>query len=189
MATKSIILCCDTAVHQARLSARLSADYDTVRACKFSQLEEVVVETTAPVMVVCWQYPCAELNHIISLSCRKKLPLLVMVERLNPSNINRLPQNSGYVLLSMAAEPDLAVWVEHAKSVREHQDKLEGQIFSLQEKLTERRYIDKAKGLLMKLHKLDEDSAYKALRSAAMNNSVSVGQVAKNLMATLQDVG
>lgn len=49
-------------------------------------------------------------------------------------------------------------------------------------KLAERVYVERAKGLLMKLRGLDEDSAYRALRSMAMNSNRRIGEVARRLI-------
>lgn len=49
-------------------------------------------------------------------------------------------------------------------------------------KLAERAYVERAKGLLMKLRGLDEDSAYRALRNMAMNSNRRIGEVARRLI-------
>jgi response regulator NasT len=49
-------------------------------------------------------------------------------------------------------------------------------------KLAERVYVERAKGLLMKLRGLDEDSAYRALRRMAMNSNRRIGEVARRLI-------
>jgi response regulator NasT len=100
-----------------------------------------------------------------------------------------LPQDTGYALIPFTTETNVVAWTEHARLARENRQNIERELAMLSEKLTERKYIERAKGMLMKLHQLDEKSAYNALRSAAMNNSTSIGQVAKNLIATLEVVG
>ena len=49
-------------------------------------------------------------------------------------------------------------------------------------KLSERKIIDKAKGILMKSRGLDEDTAYAALRKLAMEQSQPLAKVAANLV-------
>ncbi|MDI6746373.1 MAG: ANTAR domain-containing protein [Rhodocyclaceae bacterium] len=49
-------------------------------------------------------------------------------------------------------------------------------------KLSERKLIDKAKGILMKSRGLDEDAAYAALRKLAMEQSQPLAKVAANLV-------
>ncbi len=48
--------------------------------------------------------------------------------------------------------------------------------------LEERKVIDRAKGLLMKAHDIDEDAAYALLRKAAMNKGKRVADVAEALV-------
>lgn len=49
--------------------------------------------------------------------------------------------------------------------------------------LSERKVIDRAKGLLMKQHGLQEDEAYRLLQSAAMERSQRLAEVAQNLLS------
>ena len=49
-------------------------------------------------------------------------------------------------------------------------------------KLSERKIIEKAKGVLMKTRNIDEESAYQALRSLAMERSQPLASVAANLI-------
>ena len=51
-----------------------------------------------------------------------------------------------------------------------------------EETLNERKTIDKAKGILMKQRNMDEDIAYKTLRTLAMNQNKKIGIVAKELI-------
>ncbi len=53
-------------------------------------------------------------------------------------------------------------------------------------KLSERKVIDKAKGILMKTRSMDEDAAYATLRKLAMERSQPLGKVAANLVDMAQ---
>ncbi|MBK8120614.1 MAG: ANTAR domain-containing protein [Sulfuritalea sp.] len=50
-------------------------------------------------------------------------------------------------------------------------------------KLSERKIVEKAKGILMKTRGLDEDQAYAALRKLAMERAQPLGKVADDLVA------
>lgn len=50
-------------------------------------------------------------------------------------------------------------------------------------KLTERKLIDKAKGILMKARGLDEDAAYHAMRKLAMERGQTMAKVAEDVVA------
>jgi response regulator NasT len=45
-----------------------------------------------------------------------------------------------------------------------------------------RKYIDRAKGLIMHQKNISEDEAYKQLRKMAMDQSTSLADVAKNII-------
>ena len=49
-------------------------------------------------------------------------------------------------------------------------------------RLSERKLIERAKGVLMKARKLSEEDAYAALRRMAMERSVAIGEIAKRLL-------
>lgn len=49
-------------------------------------------------------------------------------------------------------------------------------------KLSERKVIERAKGLLMKQKKMDEDEAYSLLRSMAMHKKIRLGTLSKQII-------
>ena len=68
---------------------------------------------------------------------------------------------------------------------REYQS-MRSELDEMRGKLADRRDIDKAKGILMKRKGMSESDAYGALRSMAMNNNQSIGEVARSLIAAAQ---
>jgi two-component system, response regulator / RNA-binding antiterminator len=67
----------------------------------------------------------------------------------------------------------------------EHQA-LRQELADASRKLSERKTIEKAKGILMKSRGLDEDAAYAALRKLAMEKSQSLAKVAGNVVEMAQ---
>jgi response regulator NasT len=63
----------------------------------------------------------------------------------------------------------------------EHQN-LKQELALATQKLSDRKVIDKAKGILMKTRGLDEDQAYTALRKLAMERAQPLGKVAGDLI-------
>ncbi|MBK9623529.1 MAG: ANTAR domain-containing protein [Rhodocyclaceae bacterium] len=63
----------------------------------------------------------------------------------------------------------------------EHQS-LKGELADAKKKLSERKVVEKAKGILMKSRKLDEEQAYAALRSLAMERAQPLGKVAGDVV-------
>ena len=54
--------------------------------------------------------------------------------------------------------------------------------------LSERKLVDKAKGILMQKIGVSEDQAYKRLRGMAMSGNMKLSQVAKNIISMEQDL-
>ena len=63
----------------------------------------------------------------------------------------------------------------------EHQN-LKKELAAATRKLSERKLVDKAKGILMKTRGLDEDQAYAALRKLAMERAQPLGKVSGDLI-------
>jgi len=56
-------------------------------------------------------------------------------------------------------------------------------------RLSERKVIDRAKGILMKEKRVSEDEAYRLLRKLAMDKSVSIGTVAEQVVTVAKLLG
>lgn len=63
----------------------------------------------------------------------------------------------------------------------EHQD-LKQELAVATRKLSERKIVERAKGILMKTRGLDEDQAYAALRKLAMERAQPIGKIAGDLV-------
>lgn len=64
------------------------------------------------------------------------------------------------------------------------QQTMREQLQSLETKLTERKIIDRAKGLLMQQRKCTEDEAYRLLRTTAMNQNLRLAMLARQILTT-----
>ncbi|EPD6976270.1 ANTAR domain-containing response regulator [Vibrio alginolyticus] len=181
-----IIVCCDSLQEQARLSGLLSKDYDNIMGCQLAQLETLMQREPSASVVVGWQQPTAELRLIVDFCRRKSAPLLIVLKQLSSNDINRLSEKMDYVLMPHDSEFALQPWIEHATLVRAKFECMQSEIELLTNKIEERKLVEKAKGLLMKMHSVDEGQAYKALRNSAMQSSQTLAQVAKNLITTLE---
>lgn len=189
MSSKPIILCTDQLKYQGELSGKLAVNFDNINLCQLAQLERLMVKEPEATIVVSWQQPCAELNMIIDFAEKRGNPLLILLRQLNANDINRLPERTGYVLVPFDSSFSLQAWIGYADIARKQQAQMQQEVTQLTDKLAERKQVEKAKGLLMKIHQLDEETAFKAMRNSAMQNSQSLGQIARNLITTLEAVG
>lgn len=62
-------------------------------------------------------------------------------------------------------------------------EELKNNIESLESRLNDRKDIERAKGLLMKSYRMNENDAYNALRRMAMDTGNKLGEVARNLIS------
>lgn len=63
---------------------------------------------------------------------------------------------------------------------------LRGELAQTRSELAERKIIDRAKGLLMKHKQCDEEAAFVAMRSMAMNKNVRLADVAQDIIDLFQ---
>ncbi|WP_157945995.1 ANTAR domain-containing response regulator [Vibrio gangliei] len=183
-----LIVCCDNTERQVQLCAQLAADFEDITACSLKQLPAQLQAQPNACIVASWHKPCGELAWVIEFSAQQNTPLLVFTQMVSSSDLHSLPTQEGYALLPLGLTDNLSGWLQYALNLRQHALEQAKQIDKLNQKLDDRKYVDKAKGLLMKLHNLDEEQAYQALRTSAMKNSQTLGQVAKNLISTLENL-
>lgn len=186
LSKKPLIICSDRVEEQVRLTTLLASNYDNLLTCHFGQLELMLSREPCAIVVAGWLSPCAELRVIIELCALKSHPLLVVLKQLKSNDMNRLPEAMDYVLLPADSQFSLEPWIEHASNLRNTVASYQQQISKLKHQIEDRKVIEKAKGLLMKIQQVDEDTAYQAMRKSAMQSSQSLAQVAKNLLHTLQ---
>ena len=72
------------------------------------------------------------------------------------------------------------IQVAYAKSIQSRD--LEEKLDDLAQKLEDRKVIERAKGILMKRHDIDEDSAYAMLRTLSMEKQCSISKLANLLL-------
>lgn len=186
LSQKPIVVCSDRTEEQQRLTTELSRDFDNISSCHLAQLESTLDVQPQAYVVIGWLQPSAELRLIIELCRERNHPLLVVLKRLNPNDMNRLPERMDYALLPADSQFPIVPWVEQAYITRQSFAVLQSEIERLSMRLDERKLIEKAKGLLMKMHQVDEEAAYAAMRKSAMQSSQTLAQVARNLLQTLE---
>lgn len=74
--------------------------------------------------------------------------------------------------------------VEVARARFEDTQALRRELDEMSRRLSDRKLLDKAKGVLMKARGLDEDAAYHAIRKLAMERGQSMAKVARDIIDT-----
>jgi response regulator NasT len=95
---------------------------------------------------------------------------------------------SAYVVDGLDAERVKAI-VDVACARFEEFQRLKIELAAANLKLSERKLVDRAKGLLMKARGLDEEQAFQALRRLAMDRKQRLGEVAQLLIDAAEMLG
>lgn len=88
---------------------------------------------------------------------------------------------SAYVVAGLAAERIKPV-LEVAMARFRHEQALRRELADVRSQLSERKLVERAKGLLMARQGLSEDEAYARLRKTAMDRGLRLGEVAQRLI-------
>jgi len=89
---------------------------------------------------------------------------------------------SAYVVDGMSADRIRPI-IDAAVARFEQFQALKRELDDAEEKLADRKVIERAKGILMKSRNLSEEEAYRALRKQAMENNARLAEVARQVIA------
>jgi len=95
---------------------------------------------------------------------------------------------SAYVVDGLSPER-ISPIVETAVARFEAFQAMKSELDSVKTKLSERKLVEKAKGILMKSRKLSEEQAYQALRKQAMDRNLQIAEVARQVIAVAELLG
>jgi len=95
---------------------------------------------------------------------------------------------SAYVVDGLAPERVTPI-IETAVARFEAFQQVKDELASIKNKLSERKIVEKAKGILMKSGKLTEEAAYRALRKQAMDRSLQIVEIARQVIAVSELLG
>jgi AmiR/NasT family two-component response regulator len=80
----------------------------------------------------------------------------------------------------------LAALLARAGARWRREQALRGELAQLRERFDERKWVDRAKGLLMSARGMDEDEAFGLLRGAAMHANLRLGEVSRSVVEAAQ---
>ncbi len=159
----------------ARLVATLEAPFDVVTS---------VAEHAPYVLVVDTPSPSAELlGQLALLASRNPRPIVFFTGDRTEDAIRGAIRAgaSAYVVDGFTPdrlEPILRVAIERF----EVEHRLRADLRDAKSRLDERKLVERAKGLLMKRRGLDEEEAFVALRTLAMQRGVRLGEAARHVI-------
>lgn len=117
------------------------------------------------------------------ISNKFNIPILLLTAYSQKEFIDKAKQSNilGY-LVKPISEANLIPAVEIALNQAENINTFKDKIENINEKLKNRKIVEKAKGILMKQLHLTEEGAYQKIQRISMNNQVSIEKVAKKIL-------
>ena len=169
-------LCAGLAMAGHQVAAVLPSALDLTAQIESIKPDVILIETDSP--------------------SRDTLENLAVMNRDMPRPVVILTQESDAEVMRTAFQAGVSAYIvdkldlERLKPIvnvaiarfEEHQN-LKQELAVATRKLSERKIVEKAKGILMKTRGLDEDHAYAALRKLAMERAQPLGKIAGDLVA------
>ena len=122
----------------------------------------------------------------LGLSLWPGVPRLLFCERLGTEPQIALLQQGVLLVPHPCGEREpVEQWLRLARSQLAMVQALAQTEAELRQKLEERRLVEQAKGRLMRHQGLDEEQAYRLMRSTAMSRHLSLGELARQLLLAL----
>lgn len=135
-------------------------------------------ERLAPdVIVICTASPSRQLlEHVAALSQRMPRPVLMFATDAQPQTIRKAMRAgvSAYILDGLDRARAKGIVASAIATFEELQ--------RLRQQLAERKSVDRAKAILMKSCRLDEEAAYAMLRRIAMERNLRIGEAAQRVI-------
>lgn len=112
------------------------------------------------------------------------LPVIMFTNDDNIDNINLAIKAEISAFIINSLEPNRIKNIVNVAVTRfKHQQSLKNALEEACAKLEDRKQIDRAKAILIKTQHFTEDEAYHTLRKLAMDRKITLGEMAKNVIA------
>lgn len=145
----------------------------------------LIKEITPDIIIFNLETPSKQLlADLQTLIYRFPLPVIMFASDGNIDTINQAikAEVSAYIIDGL--EPNRINSVINVAIARfKHQQSLNNALEEARAKLEDRKQIDRAKAILIKTQNFSEDEAYHTLRKLAMDRNITLGEMAKNVIA------
>jgi response regulator NasT len=157
------------------VAASIASPLELLRAVETQQPDVIVIDTESPTRDV--------LEHVVIVSQSSPRPIVMFSSDAGGDSIRDAVRAgvSAYVVDGMDASRVSSI-VEVACARFEEFQRLRIELAEANLKLSERKLVERAKGLLMQSRGLSEDDAYHALRKLAMAKKQRLGETAQQLI-------
>lgn len=167
----------ETAGHE--VIALLSSPLELLRAVEDLQPDVIVIDTESPTRDV--------LEHLVMVTQSSPRPIVMFATDRGGEKIREAVRAgvSAYVVDGLDGMRVNTI-VEVACARFEEFQRLKTELAEANLKLTERKLVARAKGLLMQARGMSEDDAYHALRKLAMAKKLRLSEVAQQVLETAE---
>lgn len=126
----------------------------------------------------------AVLKSMVEINQRHAIPVVMFAEDQQTETINKVIKAGVAAYIVDGLEPRrVKAIVEVAIARFNEQKALRDELKKTKTQLEDRKLVDRAKAILIKSQGYSEDEAYHALRKLAMERKVTIGDMAKNVIA------
>lgn len=189
MATRKVLVV-DEFDSDPMLEQHLSQQGYQIATLKLQDLNLLeVVKNLRPDAVVLNLYSPDEkvLHMMLTLNQHFAVPVIIFAEDQQTDTINNVIKAGVSAYIVDCSEPKrIKTIIEVAIARFNEQKVLKDELQKTKSQLEERKLIDRAKAILIKSKGYSEDQAYHALRKLAMDRKVSLGEMAKNVIAMME---
>ncbi len=155
------------------------------------QLQDEVLRLAPDAIIVDTESPSRDtLENICMVTESCPRPIVMFAHDSDRESIREAVQAgvNAYVVDGLSPER-IAPIIETAMARFEAFQAVKDELEQTRTKLSERKLIDRAKGILMKEKKLSEDDAYRMLRKLAMDKNLSLGALAEQVVTVAKLLG
>ncbi len=157
------------------VSASLTSPISMLKTIERLKPDVIVIDTDSPSRDT--------LEHLVAVSQHGLRPVVMFASDGAPETIREAVRAgvSAYVVDGLDAARIRTI-IDVAVAHFEDFQRLRAELADANLKLSERKVVERAKGMLMKTRGLDEDMAYAFLRKAAMDRKLKLAEVAQRLV-------
>jgi len=157
------------------VTASLTSPFALLRTIEELKPDVIVIDTESPSRDV--------LEHLVVMSQHTPRPVVMFATDQAPETIREAMRAgvSAYVVDGLDKNRIKAIVDVAVARFEDFQD-LRTQLAQANLKLSERKCVERAKGMLMKARGLDEEAAYALLRKVAMDRKLKIAEVAQQLI-------
>lgn len=161
-----------------------------VMNCAGNVLEKVTEHTPEALVLSVDFLDRVTLEQLLILNSERPLPIIVFAQQHAPKLANTVVEAgiSSYVVDDVQAHR-IPVIIELAVARFEKMQTLNAELQQTKNRLSERKLIEKAKGLIMQQNHLSEDEAYSQMRKSAMDQGRSMAELSKRIIEVFDMLG